>query len=192
MASPAPTAPTAPTATPQPATTNPQPAAEGVAFFEKNIRPVLADKCYQCHSADAEKIKGGLVLDTREGIRRGGDNGAAVVPGNLKASLLIDAIRYENKDVAMPPKKAGGKLPDEVIKDFEKWVQMGAPDPRDGAAKVVTKQDAWAAAKDWWAWQPPKKSPAPLVKDTAWPKSDIDRFLLAAMEQKGLKPVGDA
>ena len=189
MASPAPTA---PTATPQPGTANQPLAAEGVAFFEKNIRPVLADTCYGCHSADAEKIKGGLVLDTREGIRRGGDNGAAVVPGNLKASLLIDAIHYENKDVAMPPKKAGGKLPDEVIKDFEKWVQMGAPDPRDGAAKVVTKQDAWAAAKDWWAWQPPKKSPAPQVKDTAWPKSDIDRFLLAAMEQKGLKPVDDA
>ena len=189
MASPTPKA---PTATPQPGTANQQPAAEGVAFFEKNIRPVLADKCYQCHSADAEKIKGGLVLDTREGIRRGGDNGAAVVPGNLKASLLIDAIHYENKDVAMPPKKAGGKLPDEVIKDFEKWVQMGAPDPRDGAAKVVTKQDAWAAAKDWWAWQTPKKSPAPQVKDAAWPKDDIDRFLLAAMEQKGLKPVDDS
>jgi hypothetical protein len=189
MASPAPKA---PTATPQPATANPQATAEGVAFFEKNIRPVLVDKCYQCHSADAEKIKGGLVLDTREGIRRGGDTGPAVVPGNLKASLLIEAIRYENKDVAMPPKKGGGKLADEVIKDFEKWVQMGAPDPRDGAAKVVQKPGTWETAKDWWAWQAPKKSPAPQVKDAAWPKSDIDHFLLAAMEAKGLKPVGDA
>ena len=190
--SPTPKVPPAAPKPPQPATVNPQPAAEGVAFFEKNIRPVLVDKCYQCHSADAEKIKGGLVLDTRDGIRRGGDNGAAVVPGNLKASLLIEAIRYENKDVAMPPKKAGGKLSDEVIKDFEKWVQMGAPDPRDGAAKVATKTNTWETAKDWWAWQPPKKSPAPQVKDAAWPKSDIDRFLLAAMEAKGLKPVGDA
>jgi hypothetical protein len=191
-ASPAPKVPPAAPKPPQPATANPQVTAEGVAFFEKNIRPVLVDKCYQCHSADAEKIKGGLVLDTRDGIRRGGDTGAAVVPGNLKASLLIEAIRYENKDVAMPPKKAGGKLSDDVIKDFEKWVQMGAPDPRDGAAKVATKQDTWAAAKEWWAWQPPKKAPAPQVKDAAWPKSDIDRFLLAAMEAKGLKPVGDA
>src|SRR5207247_2332362 len=84
-------------------TGNPQVAAiksetvdpAGMEFFEKKIRPVLADKCYQCHSTDAEKIKGGLVLDTRDGIRRGGDNGAAVVPGDLKASLLIEAIRYE-------------------------------------------------------------------------------------------------
>ncbi len=185
-------APTAPTATPKPGAANQPLAAEGIDFFEKKIRPVLADKCYQCHSADAEKIKGGLVLDTREGIRRGGDNGPAVVPGDLKTSLLIEAIRYESKDVAMPPKKSGGKLADEMIKDFEKWVQIGAPDSRDGAARLATKQDTWATAKDWWAWQPPKKAMAPQVKDAAWPKSDIDRFLLAAMEAKGLKPVGDA
>ena len=89
-------------------------------FFEKKIRPVLADKCYKCHSEKSEKIKGGLVLDTREGIRRGGDNGPAVVPGDLKESLLIEAVRYASKDFAMPPKKEGGKLPDEVIRDFEK------------------------------------------------------------------------
>src|SRR3954447_19997749 len=101
----------------------------GLDFFEKKIRPVLMDKCYKCHSADAEKIKGGLLLDTRDGIRRGGDDGPAVVPGKLEESLLIDAIRYQHKDTAMPPAKSGGKLPDAVIHDFEKWVQMGAPDP---------------------------------------------------------------
>src|SRR4051812_4877930 len=169
-----------------------QVTADGVAFFEKNIRPVLVDKCYQCHAADAKKIKGGLVLDTREGIRRGGESGPAVVPGNLKASLLIEAIRYENKDSAMPPKKTGGKLSDEGIKDFEKWVQMGAPDPREGSAKLAQKQETRTAAKDWWAWQPPKKAPAPQVKDAAWPKGDIDRLLLAPLEAKGLKPVADA
>src|SRR4051812_39781861 len=77
--------------------------ADGVEFFEKKIRPVLVEKCYKCHSADAEKIKGGLVLDTREGMRLGGDSGAAVVPGKLDESLLIAAIRYTNKDTAMPP-----------------------------------------------------------------------------------------
>jgi hypothetical protein len=164
----------------------------GIEFFEKKIRPVLADKCYHCHSADAEKIKGGLTLDTREGSRRGGENGPAVVPGDVDASLLVEAIRFHNKDLAMPPQKSGGKLPDDVIKDFEQWVQMGAPDPRDGAAKLTKKQDSWQAAKDWWAWQPPKKSPVPAVKDAAWPKGDIDRFLLAALEAKSLKPVGDA
>src|SRR3954462_11787422 len=81
------------------------PTAEGLAFFEKKIRPVLADKCYQCHAADAEKIKGGLVLDTREGIRTGGDSGPAVVPGDLSGSLLIEAIRYKDEDFAMPPQK---------------------------------------------------------------------------------------
>jgi hypothetical protein len=92
----------------------------------------------------------------------------------------------------MPPKKSGGKLPDEVIKDFEKWVQMGAPDSREGAVKLAEKQETWKAAKDWWAWQPPKKSPAPQVKDGAWPKGDLDRLLLAPLEAKGLKPVADA
>ncbi|MEQ1860205.1 MAG: DUF1553 domain-containing protein [Chthoniobacteraceae bacterium] len=185
MASPAPKAPTV-------AFKQEEPDPAGIEFFARKIRPVLADKCYQCHSADAEKIKGGLVLDTREGIRRGGDNGPAVVPGDLKNSLLIEAIRYENEDVAMPPKKSGGKLADEVIRDFEKWVQMGAPDPREGAAKLTKREDVWEVAKDWWAWQPAKKAPVPQVKDAAWPRGDIDRYLLAAMEAKGLKPVGDA
>ena len=165
--------------------------AEQRDFFEKKIRPVLADKCYKCHAEDSEKIKGGLTLDTREGARHGGDNGAAVVPGNLKESLLIEAVHYDNKDFAMPPKKAGGKLPDEVIKDFEKWVQMGAPDPRDGAAKVVKKYDT-EKAKEWWSYQPPKKTAPPVVKDAAWAKSDTDRFVLAGLEAKGLKPVADA
>ncbi len=91
---------------------------EGLAFFEKKIRPVLADKCYRCHSSEAEKVKGGLALDTREGTRAGGDSGHAVVPGDLEASLLIKAIRYHDKDLAMPPEKSGGKLADDVIKDF--------------------------------------------------------------------------
>ncbi len=170
---------------------NAQTSPDQLDFFEKKIRPVLADKCYKCHGQGAAKVKGGLTLDTREGIRRGGDNGPAVVPGNLKDSLLIEAIRYGNKDFAMPPKKEGGKLPDDVVKDFEKWVQMGAPDPRDAAAKVVKKYDP-AKAKEWWSFQPPKKTAVPAVQNAAWPKTDIDRFLLAGLEAKGLKPVADA
>jgi cytochrome c553 len=166
--------------------------AAGLDFFEKKIRPVLAEKCYKCHSADAEKIKGGLLLDTREGIRRGGDDGPAVVPGKLEESLLIDAIRYQHKDTAMPPAKSGGKLPDAVIRDFEKWVQMGAPDPREGEKKVVLKKESYEEAKKWWAWQPPHKSAAPFVQNSTWPKTDIDRFLLAGLSAKGLAPVGDA
>ena len=166
-------------------------SAEQRDFFEKKIRPVLADKCYKCHAEDSEKIKGGLVLDTREGIRRGGDNGAAVEPGNLKDSLLIEALRYTNKDFAMPPKKEGGKLPDAVIADFEKWVQMGAPDPRDGEAKVVKKYDTEEARK-WWSFQPVKKVAAPETKNAGWARGDLDKFVLAGLEAKGMKPVADA
>jgi hypothetical protein len=115
-----------------------------------------------------------------------------VVPGDVEASLLIKAIRYHGKDLAMPPEKSGGQLADSVIKDFETWVQFGAPDPREGGSKVAKKSDTWAASKDWWAWQPPKKSPAPKVNDPAWPRNDIDHFLLSALEAKGLKPVADA
>ncbi len=164
---------------------------EQLDFFEKKIRPVLADKCYKCHSEKTEKVKGGLVLDTREGIRRGGDSGAAVVPGDLKESILIEAIRYSNKDFAMPPEKEGGKLPDAVIKDFETWVSMGAADPRDGAAKVVKKYDAEATEK-WWAFQPPQKVSVPPPKDAAWAYGDVDRFLMTGLEAKNLRPVADA
>jgi hypothetical protein len=165
--------------------------AEQRDFFEKKIRPVLAEKCYGCHSEKAEKIKGGLTLDTREGIRRGGDNGPAVVPGSLKDSLLIEAIQYTNQDFAMPPEKKGGKLPETVIADFEKWVQMGAPDPRGGSAKVAKKADM-EEAKKWWAFQPVKKPEAPQIKDAGWPRGEIDKLVLAGIEAKGLKPVSDA
>lgn len=170
-----------------------QPTPDQLAFFEKNIRPVLADRCYKCHSAQSEKVKGGLLLDTREGIRMGGDNGHAVVPGNLQESLLVTALHWKDKDMQMPPEKDGGKLPDNVIADFEKWIQMGAPDPRDGEAKVVKKVlDPREAKATLWAFQTPKAMAEPAVKDTAWPRTEVDRFILAAQEAQGLHPVADA
>jgi hypothetical protein len=162
---------------------------ERLAFFEAKIRPVLIENCYKCHSASAEKIKGNFVLDTRDGIRKGGDLGPAVVPGKLDESLLIQAVRYQDDDLKMPPKQ---KLSDEVIADFERWVAMGAPDPRDGKAPAVAKGIDVEAGRKFWSFQPPRASPPPTVKDEAWPRSDIDRFLLAQLEAKGLKPVGDA
>ena len=170
-----------------------QPTPDQLAFFEKNIRPVLADKCYKCHSAQSEKVKGGLMLDTREGIRAGGDSGHAVVPGSLKESLLITALHWTDKDLKMPPEKDGGKLPDNVIADFEKWISMGAPDPRDGEAKVVKKVlDPKEAKASLWAFQVPKAAPVPEVKDADWTRSKVDRYVLAAQEAQGLHPVGDA
>jgi len=159
-----------------------------LAFFERKIRPVLVAKCYQCHSTESEKVKGGLLLDTREGIRMGGTTGHAVEPGDLKGSLLIAAIRGEKKDQLMPPKE---KLPPEVIADFEKWVLMGAPDPRDGKAKLAKKPDL-AEGKNFWAFQPVKPVAVPQPKDTKWSASDIDRFVLKKLEENQLKPVPDA
>jgi len=171
---------------------SPSPDTAQLEFFEKNIRPVLAAKCYKCHSAEADKVKGGLLLDTRDGIRQGGDSGHAVVPGNVEESLLLKALHSLDKDLAMPPEKSGGKLPDQVIADFEKWVKMGAPDPRDGAAVAVKKEIDFTKAREFWAFKAPVAAPAPAVAEKQWPRTDIDRFVLAGLEAKGLKPVADA
>src|SRR5262245_39117508 len=99
-----------------------------VEFFETKIRPVLVEHCYECHSGKSEKLKANLLLDHREGVRKGGESGPAVVPGDPDASLLVQALRFENYE--MPPK---GKLPPAVISDFEQWVKHGAADPREGS-----------------------------------------------------------
>jgi hypothetical protein len=165
------------------------PTAEQILFFEKNIRPVLVKECYTCHATTAKKIKGGLTLDTRGGMREGGDSGPAIVPGDVRASLLIKAIKHQHEKLKMPPEK---KLSDEVVAQFEKWVAMGAPDPRDSVAKVAKYEIDIEKGRKFWSFQPPKKQPLPPVKDTAWSKGAIDRFLLAGLEAKGLKPVADA
>lgn len=159
-------------------------------FFETKIRPVLATHCGECHSEKAEKLKGGLRLDTREGLRLGGDSGAVIEPGQPDKSSLLRAIRYRDEDLQMPPK---GKLSDEVITDLESWIKMGAPDPRTGRA-VATSRPATdlAKAREFWSFQPPKKSAPPAVKQADWPRDDLDRFLLATLEDKGLAPVADA
>ncbi len=177
-------APEAPTAKP--------PTADELAFFEKKIRPVLAERCYKCHAADSEKIRGGLLLDTREGIRKGGDTGPAVVAGDVSHSLIIEALNYANKDMQMPPEKSGGKLSDTVIADFTAWIKMGAPDPREGSSLAAVKPTDYTEAKQHWAYQPVKQSPLPKVSNEAWARGDIDRFILAGLDAKGIQPVGDA
>ena len=160
----------------------------GLEFFEKKIRPVLVEHCYQCHSTEsvaANKLKGGLRLDTQGGTRAGGDTGPAVVPGKVDASLLIKALRQDQFE--MPPK---GKLPDAVIADFVKWIEMGAPDPRTKEVAVHPKPAVTAG--DHWAFKPVIAAKPPNVKRTAWLKGDLDRFVLARMEQQGLQPVDTA
>jgi hypothetical protein len=161
-----------------------------LAFFEAKIRPSLIDNCYQCHSAQAalkKKLKGEFQLDTRAGIRQGGETGPAVVPGDVKSSLLIDAIRHG--DLKMPPKR---KLPRAVIDDFVKWVEMGAPDPRDrdGGPTVVgakSKIDIEAGRK-FWSFLPLTDPRPPQVKNETWVRTPIDRFVLAEQEKRGLRP----
>ena len=165
-----------------------EPTTESLAFFEKKIRPVLVEHCYKCHSASSEKVKGGLLLDTRDGIRKGGESGHAVVPGDLKESLLISALKHD--DFEMPPKKM---LPAAVIADFEKWIQDGAADPRR-ATHLVAKPDSIdiEAGRKHWAYQPLRTPAIPEVTDVAWPANDIDRFILARLESAGLQPGADA
>jgi len=168
-----------------------------IEFFENKIRPVLVKNCYDCHSEEKGKNKGELTLDTRDGIRAGGDRGPAVVPGKPDESILINAIRQVGQ-LRMPPDSRGGILPDEVIADFEKWVKDGAADPRD-SAKIVDARPAkpekvyeWDKERQYWAFQKPKAVAPPQVADEKWPKTETDRFVLAKLEQKGLKPVRDA
>jgi mono/diheme cytochrome c family protein len=170
-------------------TANPASAADSAAgfqFFESKIRPVLAANCYGCHSPKAEKIKGDFLLDTRAGIRRGGASERdAVIPGDIAGSQLIEAIRYGNGKLQMPPK---GKLSDSVIADFEKWIGMGAPDPRDGVSKLPRE----LAAENHWAWKKPHRRLPPKVKRTDWPHDSIDRFILAKLEANSMQPNPDA
>src|SRR5262245_56983014 len=137
-----------------------KPTQEQLAFFEKKIRPVLVDSCYKCHSADAEKIKGGLTLDTRDSTRRGGETGPIISPGNPEKSKLIASLKHKNPDTAMPPK---GKLADNIIADFEAWVKMGAPDPREGKVAVAPKKYEIDLEKglQFWAFVGPKPPTAP-------------------------------
>ncbi len=162
-----------------------EPSAEGVKFFEGKIRPVLVQQCYRCHSADAlEKgeLEGELLLDTREGIRKGGATGAAVVPGDVKASLIVAAIQHD--DLEMPPDT---KLPDATIANFIKWIEMGAPDPRDGAAAELAKVEIdIEAGRKFWSFQPLSGAEPPEVRNKDWARNDIDRFILAKLEAKGL------
>ncbi|HTG43872.1 MAG TPA: PSD1 and planctomycete cytochrome C domain-containing protein, partial [Verrucomicrobiae bacterium] len=164
---------------------------EHTEFFERKIRPVLVEHCYECHSAGAKKLKGGLTLDSRAGLQKGGDTGPAITPGDPEASLLIQAIRHTDPDLAMPK----NKLSASVIADLEAWVRMGAPDPRteDTVASTQAKSVIdWSKAREWWAFRPLSARPAPVVKQTRWGANEVDRFILARLEENKLKPAGDA
>jgi hypothetical protein len=170
-----------------------KPDPAGIEFFEKRIRPVLVEHCYQCHSAAAQtkkKLKAGLFVDSKAGLLRGGASGPALLPGKPGESLLIKVLRYDD-DVRMPPK---GKLPDAVIADFETWVKRGAPESAASAAAGESKSGGLSveAGRKFWAYRLPQETRPPAVRDASWPVNAIDRFVLARLEAKGLRPVADA
>ncbi len=162
-------------------------------FFESKIRPVLVESCYECHGGDPNKIRGGLVLLDAEGLRAGGDSGAAIVPGSPEDSLLIEALHYEGL-TQMPP---DGKLPPQVIADFEQWIRRGAPDPRTGAERTVTATRTaesfdYTAGREHWAYRRIEDPAPPEVENEAWISHALDRFILARLEERGLAPVAAA
>src|SRR4051812_19806594 len=139
---------------------------DGVQFFESRVRPVLSEHCYRCHSAGAEKLKGGLRLDSRDGLLKGGENGPAIVPGHPERSRLVEAIRYGNPDLQMPPKT---RLTDQQVADLARWVKMGAPWP-DASSAVASPttapaDDLWRRRETHWAWQPVRPQAPPAVRD---------------------------
>ncbi|MCA9086778.1 MAG: DUF1549 domain-containing protein, partial [Planctomycetaceae bacterium] len=169
-----------------------KPTEEQLAFFESRIRPLLVDHCYSCHSAEAEEPDGGLLLDSRAGMAKGGHSGAAVIPGDPDNSPLISAVRHTNPDLKMPPEE---KLSDDRIADLETWIRMKAPDPRtiDTVAIVKARNEIdWEKARDFWSLRPVADVQPPNVEPSDWPWNDIDRFLLTKMEDAGLTPSEDA
>jgi hypothetical protein len=152
-------------------------------FFESKIRPILVENCYKCHSHDSEKVKGGLLLDTKDSVLKGGDNGPAVIPGFPDKSLLIKAVRYTDEDLQMPPK--GKKLAPAQVRALEEWVKMGAPDPRSGATVLSASK---AKASSHWSYQPVRTPPIPQSVPRAWIKNPVDAFILAKLDEQKLRP----
>ncbi|MAR13035.1 MAG: hypothetical protein CL681_24085 [Blastopirellula sp.] len=166
-----------------------QPNARELAFFEEKIRPVLVQRCYACHSAEAaakKVLKGDLRLDTRATVRAGGESGPAIVPGKPNDSLLISALRHDT--LKMPP---NDKLSDKVITDFVRWIEMGAPDPRDGKT-VVRETHEPRTAREKWAYRSPQVAAPPAVQRMDWPQGEIDRWILASLEANQLAPAAPA
>ena len=166
--------------------------ADGVEFFEAKVRPVLVARCYECHSAKAKKVRGGLRLDGRARLLAGGDRGPAVVPGDPDKSLLLEAVGYKNPDLQMPK---DGKLPDAAVADLAAWVRMGAPWGKEDAGAAVADKPAFdlqQRKQDHWAWRPIRRPEPPAVKDDAWPRGPVDRFILSKLEENNLTPAPPA
>lgn len=165
-------------------------ATESKQLFDKHVLPMLKQHCYRCHSHETKKSRGGLVVDSKNGLLKGGDSGPAVVPGQPEKSLLLKAICYTEEDLRMPPK---GKLADEVIAHVENWIKLGAEDSRQVVAGTPRKHfEITDADRNHWAFQPLAKTNIPAVGKKDWCRNQIDHFVLSKLEQKGIRPNADA
>ena len=164
------------------------PSPAQLQFFENKIRPIFVNNCYKCHSRQAEKLKAGLSLESRESILKGGDSGPAIVPGDPNRSLLIKAVRYTDPDLQMPPKDQ--PLSSQQVADLETWVKIGAPFPRAAASTLAAD---WAKnRREHWSFQPLKPVAIPEVADSNWVSTPVDAFILAKLEASQMKPAPPA
>ena len=167
-------------------------STDGVEFFEKNIRPLLVRRCYSCHSKKAGKAEGGLVLDSKVGWQRGGERGAAVVPRDVDASLLVSAVRYADADLQMPP---DNRLTETEVAVLERWVAMGAPDPRTEEPTTSTNSFVPSdpvAGRRHWAFRPLTAAQVPEIQGDSWSRTDIDAFVVEKLTANSLSPSPDA
>ena len=159
---------------------------EQTAFFETKIRPVLVNSCYECHSKKTGQNEGGLTLDTKVGLRQGGNSGPGVVANKLDESWIWRAVSHGDSDLKMPPE---AKLPDRVISDIKRWIEMGAPDPRDdGLPTVVTSSIDIEQGRKFWSFQRPQKTSPPSIGDEKWSRTAVDRFVRAKLDAEGITP----
>ena len=152
------------------------------------MRPVLAEHCYKCHSAGAKALKGGLRLDSLDGMRKGGDSGPAVVPGDLETSLLVKAVKYDDELLRMPPK---GKLPASSIATLAQWVKDGAVGPHAAETSLGKKSPGvdFESAGSHWAYRPIRRPELPAVHDRAWLRSPVDSFIAGWARGRGADTV---
>lgn len=160
---------------------------DDLAFFESRIRPVLVQHCYECHAADSKIVRGGLLLDTRDALLKGGDSGPGLVAGQPENSLLMQALCYDS--LQMPP---AGKLPETVIADFKEWIQRGAHDPRSEVRQAKLQPVDWQAAKKHWAFQPLTAPEPPQTDSSTWGVNGIDQFVLQKLQQNQMQPNSSA
>jgi mono/diheme cytochrome c family protein len=169
--------------------------AAGIEFFERKIRPILLEHCLECHGEDPGSLKGEFDLSHAAGTRAGGESGVAIIPGDPEGSSLFQAVSYANKEFAMPPR---GRLSDQQVADIRKWIEIGAPDPRDVelAAPIEAPLDPWrdpaGKGREHWAYVPMADVVPPSVEDSEWCRNDVDRFILAKLEDAEIEPAPEA